>query len=179
MPSSSSSTRGSDLDALSAKSPATVALVAGPAADLDRGIAVPFGGSEHDWAALELAAQLARGPIRLVGTRAHPGRRDASRLLADASLTLQRIANVRNGACTQRRPAHYGFRCRSRGRRRFVEIPRRRHRNNSPRARRSGTPRAFRPPSCRAQVHWRLATRTQASLGRWSQLEQVVSLSAT
>ncbi len=84
----------SDLDALSAKSPATVALVAGPAADLDRGIAVPFGGSEHDWAALELAAQLARGPIRLVGTRAHPGRRDASRLLADASLALQRIANV-------------------------------------------------------------------------------------
>ena len=84
----------SDLDALSATSPATVALVAGREADLERGVAVPFGGSEHDWAALELAAQLARGPLRLVGTRAQPGRRDASRLLADASLALQRIANV-------------------------------------------------------------------------------------
>jgi DNA-binding SARP family transcriptional activator len=84
-----------DFEALSASSPATVALVAGAAADLDgRGVAVPFGGSEHDWAALELAAQLTPRPLQLVGTQAQPGRRDASRLLADASLTLQRIAHV-------------------------------------------------------------------------------------
>jgi DNA-binding SARP family transcriptional activator len=83
-----------DLEALSASSPATVALVAGPEADLERGIAVPFGGGEHDWAALELAAQLTLGPLQLVGRRAQPGGRDASRLLADASLALQRIARV-------------------------------------------------------------------------------------
>jgi DNA-binding SARP family transcriptional activator len=83
-----------DLEALSASLPATVALVAGREADIERGIAVPFGGGEHDWAALELAAQLAAGPLRLVGTRAQLGRRDASRLLADASLALQRIARV-------------------------------------------------------------------------------------
>jgi hypothetical protein len=58
------------------------------------GIFVPFGGGEHDWAALELAAQLTLGPLQLVGRRAQPGGRDASRLLADASLALQRIARV-------------------------------------------------------------------------------------
>jgi DNA-binding SARP family transcriptional activator len=84
-----------DFEALCASSPVTVALVAGAEADFGgRGVAVPFGGSEHDWAALELAAQLTLGPLQLVGTRAQPGRRDASRLLADTSLTLQRIARV-------------------------------------------------------------------------------------
>lgn len=79
---------------LYARSPATVASVAGPAADLTRGVAVPFGGGEHDWAALELAAQLAGSRITLIGTRANDRRRDASRLLADASLALQRVAAV-------------------------------------------------------------------------------------
>ncbi|HET7128884.1 MAG TPA: AfsR/SARP family transcriptional regulator [Gaiellaceae bacterium] len=85
-----------ELEALSASLSATVALVAGRAPDLDSEIAVPFGGSEHDWAALELAAQLgARSrPIRLIGMTAHAGRRDSSRLLADASLALQRFARV-------------------------------------------------------------------------------------
>ena len=60
---------------------------------------VPFGGGEHDWAALELGAWLASAtgaPLRLVGTRADPGsgRRDASRLLADASLAVQRVVGV-------------------------------------------------------------------------------------
>ena len=60
---------------------------------------MPFGGGEHDWAALELAARLASATgvaLRLVGTRAHPGsgRRDASRLLADASLAVQRVVDV-------------------------------------------------------------------------------------
>jgi hypothetical protein len=60
---------------------------------------VPFGGGEHDWAALELAASLAtavRVPLRLVGARAdrRTGRRDASRLLADAALAVQSIVDV-------------------------------------------------------------------------------------
>jgi hypothetical protein len=60
---------------------------------------VPFGGAESDWAALSLGAQLAAGaraPLTLVGTRADPtrGLRDASRLLADASLATQRVVGV-------------------------------------------------------------------------------------
>jgi DNA-binding SARP family transcriptional activator len=64
-----------------------------------QGVYVPFAGGEHDWAALELAAWLASGmnaPLRLVGTTADPRRerRDASRLLADASLSVQRVVGV-------------------------------------------------------------------------------------
>jgi hypothetical protein len=60
---------------------------------------VPFGGSGNDWAALELGAWLASArdaPLCLVGTTADParGRRDASRLLADASLATQRVVGV-------------------------------------------------------------------------------------
>jgi NAD-dependent oxidoreductase involved in siderophore biosynthesis len=60
---------------------------------------VPFGGGEHDWAALDLGAGLALAmsvPLRLVGTTADPasGRRDASRLLAHASLAVKRLAGV-------------------------------------------------------------------------------------
>lgn len=63
------------------------------------GFFVPFGGGEHDWAALELGAwlSLAMGaPLTLVGTKAdHSGsERDASRLLADASLAVQRVIGV-------------------------------------------------------------------------------------
>lgn len=82
-------------------SPADVGMVVGAPVDwtIGSGIFVPFGGSEHDWAALELAAWLASAvdaPLRLVGTRADlaHGRRDASRLLANASLALQRLAGV-------------------------------------------------------------------------------------
>jgi DNA-binding SARP family transcriptional activator len=62
-------------------------------------VLVPFGGGWHDWAALELGAGLARAtgaPLRLVGAGAagRPDGRDASRLLADASLILQRTAAV-------------------------------------------------------------------------------------
>jgi DNA-binding SARP family transcriptional activator len=62
-------------------------------------VLVPFGGGYHDWAALELGAWVARAtgaPLRLVGATAK-GRgdgRDASRLLAGASLILQRTAAV-------------------------------------------------------------------------------------
>ena len=60
---------------------------------------VPFGGAWHDWAALELGSWVARAtaaPLRLIGAAAG-GRedgRDASRLLADASLIVQRKAGV-------------------------------------------------------------------------------------
>jgi hypothetical protein len=87
-------------DRLLDASPADVALVAGSIDPLrGDGLFVPFGGGEHDWAALELGAWLAAGldaPLRLVGTTADPrrGRRDASRLLADAALSVQRVAGV-------------------------------------------------------------------------------------
>jgi DNA-binding SARP family transcriptional activator len=81
------------------RSPAQVGVLSGDRPSPARGVYVPFGGGEHDWAALELGAWLASAtsaPLRLVGTRADPrsGRRDASRLLADASLAVQRVADV-------------------------------------------------------------------------------------
>jgi DNA-binding SARP family transcriptional activator len=82
------------------RSPADVAVLTG-AVELGggEGFFVPFGGGEHDWAALELGALLAVAvsrPLRLVGTRADPrsGQRDASRLLADAALAVQRVVGV-------------------------------------------------------------------------------------
>ena len=62
-------------------------------------IVTPFGGSEHDWSAIELAAWLAAAlgtTLRLVGTEADPalGRRDASRLLARASLLVQQMVGI-------------------------------------------------------------------------------------
>ena len=63
---------------------------------------MPFGVGEHDWAALELGGWRAIAldvPLQLVGRRADPerGQRDASRLLADASLAVQRLAGVDAG----------------------------------------------------------------------------------
>jgi len=58
-------------------------------------VLVPFGGGRDEWAALELGAWLARAhglPLRLLGAEARDGRRDASRMLAGASLALQRFA---------------------------------------------------------------------------------------
>jgi len=87
-----------DLGALFERSPADVGVVTGdPHADGD--VFVPFGGGEHDWAALELGASLAAAsdkPLTLVGTRADPGsgRRDASRLLAHAGLAAQQVSGV-------------------------------------------------------------------------------------
>jgi DNA-binding SARP family transcriptional activator len=81
-------------------SPADVAI-ATASVDLESGdgVVVPFGGSEHDWAALELAAWIAasqQSPLRLVGLRARPAahQRDASRLLADAALAVQRLVDI-------------------------------------------------------------------------------------
>lgn len=80
-------------------SPVDVALVGGSPGATGAGVFVPFGGGEHDWAALELSAQLASAlsvPLTLVGTDADPrsARPDASRLLADASLAVQRVIGV-------------------------------------------------------------------------------------
>jgi DNA-binding SARP family transcriptional activator len=81
------------------ESPADVAVFAGGEPKPGSGVVVPFGGGDHDWAALELGAWLSSSagtPLRLIGTRADPqrGQRDASRLLADASLAVQRVVGV-------------------------------------------------------------------------------------
>jgi len=90
-----------DVASILERSPADVGLLTCPAADWGSGdgVCVPFGGSEHDWAALEVGAWLAssrRTTLRLLGARAdvRRGRRDASRLLADAALSVQRVVGV-------------------------------------------------------------------------------------
>jgi hypothetical protein len=62
-------------------------------------VVTPFGGATHDWAAVQLASWFAtaRGvPLRLLGSTADvgSGQRDASRLLAKASLIVQQMAGV-------------------------------------------------------------------------------------
>ena len=82
------------------RAPCDVALLVGSGGSLRPGpVVVPFGAAEHDWAALELGAWVARStgaPLRLIGAawdRRENGR-DASRLLADASLIVQHTAGV-------------------------------------------------------------------------------------
>lgn len=80
--------------------PCDVALVRPSSAEPDgTAVMLPFGGADHDWAALELAAWLAtarKAPLRLLGTAGVPeaGKRDASRLLAGAALVVQRLLGV-------------------------------------------------------------------------------------
>jgi DNA-binding SARP family transcriptional activator len=90
-----------ELAAILERSPADVGVLSGAEIDWGEGLGifVPFGGGEHDWGALELGAGLAsaaRAPLRLVGASAEvqTGRRDASRLLADAALAVQRVVGV-------------------------------------------------------------------------------------
>jgi DNA-binding SARP family transcriptional activator len=89
-----------ELAAVLERSPADVGVLSAPGSrDGGSGVFIPFGGGEHDWAALELGAWLASatgGPLCLVGTKAESssGRRDASRLLADAALAVQRVVGV-------------------------------------------------------------------------------------
>jgi DNA-binding SARP family transcriptional activator len=88
-----------ELHALLANAPSDVAILV-DAEGRDNGpVLVPFGGSEHDWAALELASWLASAhqvPLRLLGVAGDPaaGKRDASRLLATASLVVQQLIGV-------------------------------------------------------------------------------------
>jgi Kef-type K+ transport system membrane component KefB len=64
----------------------------------DHGVLVPFGGAEHDWAALELGAWLASttgAPLRMLGAAGEgdePSR--VTRLLGDASLLVQQYAGI-------------------------------------------------------------------------------------
>ncbi|MGH2743135.1 MAG: AfsR/SARP family transcriptional regulator [Thermoleophilaceae bacterium] len=60
-------------------------------------VLVPFAGAAHDWAAVELAAWLARNlgaPLRVAGASTGVGGRDASRLLASVSLAVQQALGV-------------------------------------------------------------------------------------
>jgi hypothetical protein len=94
-----------DLDTILPAAPSDVAVLVGGAgrAFVPGGqVLVPFGGAEHEWAAAELAAWLADAvgaSLTLVGTAANEGagRRDASRLLATASLVVQQVAGVPAG----------------------------------------------------------------------------------
>jgi hypothetical protein len=69
-----------------------------PKIDAQDPVVVPFGGAEHDWAALELGSWIAaaRGaPLKLLGASSENGAgRDASRLLANASLVVQQLASI-------------------------------------------------------------------------------------
>jgi DNA-binding SARP family transcriptional activator len=70
-----------------------VAVAVAPGPPADGPVLIPFSGAAHDWAAVELGATLARGlgrGVRLAGANVGPGGRDASRLLASASLVIQR-----------------------------------------------------------------------------------------
>jgi hypothetical protein len=62
-------------------------------------VVVPFGGAEHDWAALEMGVWIAAAhgaPLRLLGasSAATRGDRDASKLLAHASLVVQQLTEL-------------------------------------------------------------------------------------
>ncbi len=73
--------------------PCDVAILVGARAPGPGPVLVPFSGSEHDWAAIELGAWLARASrrvLQLAGASTGSAGRDASRLLASASLAVQR-----------------------------------------------------------------------------------------
>ena len=87
------------LGAVLAGTPCDVALLAPRDATARGPVLVPFGGAEHDWAAVELGAWFARAgdaTLRLAGAAAVPerGRRDASRLLSHGALAVQRVVGI-------------------------------------------------------------------------------------
>jgi hypothetical protein len=87
------------LTALLEETPCDVALLVPRDATPKGPVLVPFGGAEHDWAAVELGAWFARAervPLRLAGAAAVPGkgRRDASRLLSHGALAVQRVLGI-------------------------------------------------------------------------------------
>jgi DNA-binding SARP family transcriptional activator len=87
------------LTAVLSDTPCDVALLVSRDATPEGPVLVPFGGAEHDWAAVELGAWLARAghvPLRLAGAAAVPkqGRRDASRLLSHGALAVQRVLGI-------------------------------------------------------------------------------------
>jgi Kef-type K+ transport system membrane component KefB len=64
----------------------------------ERGVLVPFGGAEHDWAALELGAWIAAAtgaPLRMLGAAGQTDdQKRATRLLGDASMLVQQYAGI-------------------------------------------------------------------------------------
>jgi len=67
-----------------------------PTIDAGHAVMVPFGGGDHDWAALELAAWIASStgaPLKLLGA-ANGGGGDASRVLDSASLVVRQLAGI-------------------------------------------------------------------------------------
>ncbi|HET8759110.1 MAG TPA: AfsR/SARP family transcriptional regulator [Solirubrobacteraceae bacterium] len=84
-----------DTTAVLGQAPCDVALLVGM--PREGPVLVPFGGAWHDWAALELGAWVARASgarLRLIGALGADDEPDASRLLADASLIVQRTAGI-------------------------------------------------------------------------------------
>ena len=88
-----------DLATILAHAPCDVGVLTGSGTLPSGPVVTPFGGVEHDWSAIEIAAWLAqslRTTLRLLGTEADlaGGRRDASRLLARASLLVQQVIGI-------------------------------------------------------------------------------------
>ena len=88
-----------DLAAILAQVPCDVAVFTGGDSPLDGPVVTPFGGEDHDWSAIEIAAWMAGAlgtTLRLLGREADPasGGRDASRLLARASLLVQQVVGI-------------------------------------------------------------------------------------
>jgi DNA-binding SARP family transcriptional activator len=87
------------LAAVLEQTPCDVALLVPRGATPEGAVLVPFGGADHDWAAVELGAWLAHAgsaPLRLAGAAAVPeqGKRDASRLLSHGALAVQRVLGI-------------------------------------------------------------------------------------
>ena len=83
------------LGTILAEAPCDVGILVGRPAEGP--VLVAFSGAEHDWAAIELGAWLAmaRGSsLVLAGSTGDGSGRDASRLLASASLAIQRTVGV-------------------------------------------------------------------------------------
>jgi DNA-binding SARP family transcriptional activator len=85
------------LGAILARAPCDVALYVGRGGLPREGpVLVLFAGGEHDWTAVEVGAWIAgaqAAPLRLAGP-AEGAERDASRVLASASLAVQRVLGV-------------------------------------------------------------------------------------
>jgi DNA-binding SARP family transcriptional activator len=87
------------LTAVLENAPCDVALLVSREREPAGPVLVPFGGADHDWAAVELAAWFAHAngvPLRLAGAAAQPGqgKRDASRLLSHGALAVQRVLGI-------------------------------------------------------------------------------------
>jgi Kef-type K+ transport system membrane component KefB len=92
-----------DVGTLLEKAPCDVAVLIARAGidiaiDADHPVVVPFGGAEHDWAALELGSWLAASTgaeLKLLGAAGHSNEESSvTRLLADAGLLVQQATGI-------------------------------------------------------------------------------------